>query len=872
MIRERASYTEDVPDGDELLRLALSRPIEALAEASRLIAAGADGAPGSVAYQARAIVLRDDGRFGEAIRALRTALRLARASGDQDRVLDVQATLGVTLAMSGRTAAGLAALDEVVAASRGQLAGRALMRRGYQLAAMGHREEALADLNRAITLLRRAGDGVWEARARTSRFGVYATFGQAARAHRDLAEAERLFRAAGSELESATAVHNRADVAAQAGDLPAALAFLDDAEQRYVRLGSYPADLVFDRCKVLLAAGLAGEALEAADAGMARLAGRTSDKAELLFVSARAAHLAGRLTDAADRAARARDLFRVQRRPWWAARAAFVLVQSGYDGGRRDGQLRAIACRIADRLDALGAEEAASAHLLAGRLAAVTGRLAAAERHLERAARARRRGPSYERAAGWLAQALQADARGATTAVLSACRRGLAAAAEHQQRLGAVELRAHAARYGTELAAIGQRHAVRRSDARALLAWSERWRAGALSHASPRPPDDADLAADLAALRTVIQRLDAARAAGEHEPALEQRRLRLEAAIRARTRRVAGERSRTTGAATAEVLDALGDRLLVELVAVDGVLHAVTARDRRVRLHTVGPAETAVREVELARFMLRRLARGRVHGDAIGALAEAGRRLQKSMLGPAAAEIDGRAVVVAPPGSLHAVPWAMLPALRDVPWTVTPSAAVWLRAVRQPVRRRGRIVIVIGPGLVGAHAEAAQIAAGYRDAVMLGGGRATAVRVLAAVDGAQVAHIAAHGVFRADNPLFSSVRLDDGPLTVYDFGRLRRAPDSLVLSSCESAVAAPVAGDELLGMISVLVPLGTASLIAGVVPVNDAAAAPLMAAVHDGLRPGMSFGAALARARHDAWSGGDPVTAATAFAFVALGR
>jgi CHAT domain-containing protein len=35
------------------------------------------------------------------------------------------------------------------------------------------------------------------------------------------------------------------------------------------------------------------------------------------------------------------------------------------------------------------------------------------------------------------------------------------------------------------------------------------------------------------------------------------------------------------------------------------------------------------------------------------------------------------------------------------------------------------------------------------------------------------AHVAAHGVFRADSPMFSSLRLADGPLTVHDLERLR---------------------------------------------------------------------------------------------------
>ena len=61
-----------------------------------------------------------------------------------------------------------------------------------------------------------------------------------------------------------------------------------------------------------------------------------------------------------------------------------------------------------------------------------------------------------------------------------------------------------------------------------------------------------------------------------------------------------------------------------------------------------------------------------------------------------------------------------------------------------------------------------RLAAEYPDATVLGSGTATARRVLGALDGAGLAHIAAHGSFRADSPLFSSLRLDDGPFTVYD--------------------------------------------------------------------------------------------------------
>lgn len=855
--------------GDALLAMALSRPAEALAEADQLIASRPGPGPASFAYQARAIVLRDRGRITEAIATARRAVRLARASGDADRAVDVRATLGVTLVMAGRTAAGLAELDVAASSSTGRLAGRVLMRRGVELHGLGRRAEALADLNRAVALLRRAGDRIWEARARTARFTVHAAAGRADRSVRDLDVAERLFAEAGQQLDLATVVQNRAEVAVQRGDLPAALAFLDEAARQYARLGVHWPDLVFDRCGALLMAGLADESLAEADAGIALQPEGASDRAELLFAAARAAQAAGRTAKAASRARDAHELFLLQGRPWWTARAALVLVQARYDEGRRDARLLAEACRIADQLEVLSAEETPAAHLMAGRLAAEGGQAETADRYLAAAARFRRRGPAHGYASGWLAQALRAQARGRTAAALNACRRGLVAAEEHQRRFGAVELRAYAARQSGELAAIGQRHAIARSDPGMLLLWTELQRASALAAAAaPRPPDDGELASELSTLREVMTRLDDARATGGRTAPLDQERRRLEASIRERTRQATGGGTSPPRAAADEILDQLGEHVLVELVAVDGTLHAITVRPGQVRLHRVGPLAAAVAELELARFMLRRLAHGRPPPGALERLAEAGRLLQSALLGPAAADLGDGPVILAPPSVLHGVPWGMLPALGRLAWNAAPSAALVLRARRRAPRGR-RVVIVVGPGLGGGLGEAGRIAATYADPVLLADGGATASRVLAALDGAATAHIAAHGVFRADNPLFSSLRLDDGPLTVHDLSRLRRAPHRLILSSCESGAATPVAGDELLGMISVLVPLGTRSLLATTVPVNDAAAAPLMADFHAALGRGRDFAEALLDARQRA--AGEPVRFATALAFSTLG-
>jgi tetratricopeptide (TPR) repeat protein len=894
-------------DHAALLALALSRPADAMMEATRLLADAPYPCTASAAHQAAGIVLRDSGRAEEAIARLRLALRVARRCPDPDRATDVQATLGLTLGLSGYTAAALRHLNKAVTRSNGVLGGKVLMRRGDLLAMLGRHEEALSDLRRAITLLHAGGDVLWEGRSRTHRGLSYLALGQTGRAERDFAIAERQLAACGQELELAMAWHNRALVAQRSGELPAALGLLDQAGERYAALGVSMPELASDRCEVLLAAGLAVDALAETDAAVAaldRVGGQATQKAELLFAAATAALAAADPATAVRRAADARDLFRRQGRSWWQNRASFVLLSARHAAGARGARLATQAADIAHRLDDQHAAEAARAHLFAGRLAADRGRCADAEHHLRRAARFRRRGSAVNRAAGWLAQALRATVADRDRDTLLACGRGLAAVEEHLHTLGATELRAHSTAHGAELAAIAQRLAVRRGDARMLLRWSERWRAGVLATPAVRPPEDPALAADLAALRAVAYELNKAHTAGTPTAGLDAERARLEAVIRSRSRRVSARREhlgqpgtpepgksgpgtvglgrppshgarlalpgRTYRPSVGEVVSALGDLRLVEIIAVDGVLHVVTVVDGRVRLRTVGSTLAAERKVRFARFQLHRLAFGRPPPGFAERLSAVGQQLEETLLGAAAGDLDGGPIVIVPPGSLHAVPWSLLPSLRTVAVRAAPSAATWLAAHRARPPRRRRVALVVGPELAGTEREVLQIAAGYADPVVLRGGQATAERTLAAIDGAWTAHIAAHGVFRADSPLFSSLRLDDGPLTVHDLARMRRAPFRLVLASCESAVGAPVGADELLGMVGALVPRGTASLLASVVPVNDAATAPLMVRVHERLRAGAGCAQALLAARTA--GADDPVGMATGLAFVALGQ
>jgi CHAT domain-containing protein len=451
---------------------------------------------------------------------------------------------------------------------------------------------------------------------------------------------------------------------------------------------------------------------------------------------------------------------------------------------------------------------------------------------------------------------------------------------ENRFTLGASELRAQATAHGAELALLAQRHAARGHRPRLLLTWSERWRATALAVPAVQPSPDAELNAGLATLRDVSRRLDKAQqegtpnAAAQREQArLERERRRFEGVVRARALRAPGIADRAPAILNIpELLDTLGVAQLIEIVDVDGILHVLVCGEGRVRQFTAGHTADATSAAAFARFALRRMARSRPEddlGSALAILKAVGPKLQDALLGPAARHLGEGPVVIVPPGRLHTIPWALVPALSDRVVSVAPSARAWLRARTAPPPGRHHVTLARGPGLTTDGAEVPVVADLYDDVTVLAGGDATAEKVLSALDGAWLAHIAAHGVFRADSPMFSSLRMHDGPLTVYDFEQLQRAPYRLVLSACDSGLLAPTGADELLGLVSSLLPLGTAGIVAAIASLNDQAVVPVMLSLHRHLRAGQTLAESVHSVQHKLTE--DPIQQATAMSLLALG-
>jgi CHAT domain-containing protein len=246
---------------------------------------------------------------------------------------------------------------------------------------------------------------------------------------------------------------------------------------------------------------------------------------------------------------------------------------------------------------------------------------------------------------------------------------------------------------------------------------------------------------------------------------------------------------------------------------------------------------------------------------------EIANRLDHLLLAPL--QLGDRPAVIVPTSGLHALPWWALPGLQRRSFVISPSAALWLRG-QQPVWPRTKTLLAAGPDLELSDIEARELARLYPDAVAMSSTSSTVDLVLTALEGARVAHIASHAFFQFENPMFSSLRLADGDLNVYDIERLGSAPDLVVLSACDSGFTDTHPGEELMGLSSALLSMGTRSIVASVGLVPDShATKDLMVALHRGLVAGLSPSVALHQAQIEV--SGTPEGYVAASSFICIG-
>ncbi|MFC4912658.1 CHAT domain-containing protein [Actinomadura gamaensis] len=834
---------QDPPDvtGRDLLRLATTHPAVAYRSATERIAwaeTSGDTSDLVVALRAAGVAAKELGFLEDGIAHLEQAL--VHAGPSVYAVAQVRMNLVGLLAARGDTNRALAEAGRAQGILRGADAYRLAANTVCALARAGRIADADTLAASTLTKLRQGDDPVALA-------GMLSNLGLARALRGELNEAERFLNEASvtSEkhqlgLQKAMARANLAFVASRRGDIPRALRLYEKAEPDLT--GERMAQCRFDRAETLIHAGLPGEARKLLTSALrdAEASGYRCDLADGLLLQAHA-----ELTDddpetAVITAGKAADAFTRQGRLGWLPLTEHLLLRARWETGERSAVLLGTAMATADRLASAGWSEAsAEARIIGARLALHLGR--PAEQMLVRVARARAHGPAALRVVAWHATALERQARGDLRGALAAVWSGLSVLAEHADAFTAHDLRARTARLGADLTELALR--LSRS-ARELLIADERRRALARRPVAVRPPRDPRRAAALAELRLLSSAHALATSRGEPAVALNERMAELETSIRAGAHSISpSSRSAAQNVpGLRELSEALGDRMLLQLVRIDDALWGVTLVDGRPQRHRLGSYARASQQVHLLHSTLRTLVEDEQDSAALRSLAQATQRLDDQLMAPLA--IQASELVIAPTGSLHTLPWNVLPSVQGHPCTAVPSATAWLRARTSVDHSSSRVVLVAGPGLVHAERETRILRRVHPNALTLAGPRARAETVRQAMDGADLVHMATHGEFRTDNPMFSRLLLADGPLTVHDLEDLATPPRTVILSACD--VGRGGADDAVIGMVGVLLALGARTVVASASPLRDAASPAFMADLHALMASGTSPSRALA--------------------------
>ena len=228
------------------------------------------------------------------------------------------------------------------------------------------------------------------------------------------------------------------------------------------------------------------------------------------------------------------------------------------------------------------------------------------------------------------------------------------------------------------------------------------------------------------------------------------------------------------------------------------------------------------------------------------------------LFGQALSTLHTHKLVIVPHGLLHHVPFHALfngntdhYVIDDYEVSYIPSATLWGLCQQRlaPEASRAAVFGVSDVLIPAAEAEAHAVAQQLPGASLRVNESATLAEFQSHAPGCAMVHLACHGFFRADNPLFSALKLHDGWLMAADVPMLDLRGALVTLSACESGRSQVLAGDELVGLSRAFLGAGAATLVTSLWLVHDETTATLMQTFYAHLTNHVARAAALRQAQ-----------------------
>ena len=642
--------------------------------------------------------------------------------------------------------------------------------------------------------------------------------GDAAAARADLEAARAGFAACGATFKVATMDHNLGRVAGRRGDLVQALDRFAAAERQLVELGEDTAEIQANRVEVLLESGLFDEAARVAAATERAMgsAGLELDRAEIALARSLALLGADDLRGATEHAHRAAGLFAAQQRSGWAEEATVVARRAE----ARLGSAVDVA-ELADVARALAAGGRRLAALQAWSVVATRDpRLAAAEAAWCRSSRLR----SSRSSCAWCRRRSRRASRPPSATCPVPWARPVPrsrSANRHRLAVDAADVRAG---IGAHLAAIAQLGlGVRREHGRVwdVVRWVDATRGGSLDVVARPVPGDAAIEEILSRLRAV--QVASRDAAPDEAFALLRERARLQRRLAAAQRSARGGRRRQR-ALPRRLADVFDDRRVVQYHRHGDRLGAVVIDGGTTTMVDLAPLAAIDQAAATLRAALLRL----IAGGGVALVQRRAAELAELVVAGLGLSAEPRPTVVVPLPQHLGLPWSLLAPFDGAPVTVAPTLRQWVTA---------RVVAEHGAGSVACRARRGRrradlrrrAAPDHRERGRRGRRRRSGRRPPASArrstrsPRSDIVHVAAHGVRTAGDGRFAQLVLGDGDLTAFDLERLPAAAALVVLSACEAGLVDTLPGEESIGLATALFDRGCDTIVAGTLPLPDAA-------------------------------------------------
>jgi len=306
------------------------------------------------------------------------------------------------------------------------------------------------------------------------------------------------------------------------------------------------------------------------------------------------------------------------------------------------------------------------------------------------------------------------------------------------------------------------------------------------------------------------------------------------------------------------------DSLLLEYYATRGMIVVAVLGRRRLDIVPLTPVSRVRHLLRLLQFQLAKFRLGPEYVARFGPALQAAasqhlRDLYAELLSPVRDLLDVHRLIIVPHDFLHYVPFHALAygdrhVIDDFAVTYAPSASVHhLCAVKSGGSGTGALVMgVPDAGTPHIHDEVAEVAAALPEAKVFMGEEASEARLRDIGAASRFIHIATHGLFRYDNPMFSSIQLGTSRLSLFDLYQLDLGAELVTLSGCGTGLGVVEGGDELIGLVRGLLYAGARSALVTLWDVNDRSTAGFMKGFYARLKGGADRATALRQAMLEA--------------------